>query len=87
VFCVLELEWRGDTLHLHITGDPTQRNYFLFLVVEEKLKPANPDSTQLHSAYRLAVNNQTTLVHSRHDIVDRSPCRIAASTSFPSVSV
>ena len=27
------------------------------------------------------------LAHSRQDIVDPSPCRIAASTSFPSVSL
>ena len=30
-----------------------------------------------------ALLGQIYLVHSRHDIVDLSPCRIAASTSFP----
>jgi hypothetical protein len=57
-----EVDWRGDSLHVTVTGDPSQRNFFLFLVVEEKLKPRNPNSTILHSAYRVAVNNQTTLV-------------------------
>jgi hypothetical protein len=43
------------------------------------------ERTTMRSASRYA-RRSSALAHARQDIVDLSPCRIAASTSFPVVS-
>jgi hypothetical protein len=74
------VDWRGDLLDIRMTADPAQRNYALFLVIEEDLHPRNPNSTQLHTAYRIEVNSQTTIVPQSFFDDEKSALKRAADT-------
>jgi hypothetical protein len=53
------VDWDADRLNVTLTNDPTDRNYVVFVVVEEKM----PGSGQiLHTAAALPVNGQLTYV-------------------------
>jgi hypothetical protein len=52
------LHWLGDRLTIQLSGDPADRNYFSFLVIEEALRPANPSGLRLHSVFPMILTNQ-----------------------------
>ncbi|MEQ9812639.1 MAG: hypothetical protein RLO50_07635 [Azospirillaceae bacterium] len=53
------LDWVGDRLSLTVSNDPVDRNYVIYLVLEEKL-PASGRS--LHTAVPIPINGQLTYV-------------------------
>jgi hypothetical protein len=61
----VSLDWRGDSLYVAIENDSKDRNYVLFLVVEEKfgsVEEGDEVPKVLHTAFRISVNGQLTHV-------------------------
>jgi hypothetical protein len=54
-----ELEWIADRLHFSIKNQPSNRNYVVFLVIEEKMQYTG---NVLHTAVALPVNGLLTYV-------------------------
>jgi hypothetical protein len=59
------LDWSGDHLSVLIENRPQDRNYVVFLVIEETFGSVEPDEQPpkvLHSAFPIAINGQLTRV-------------------------
>jgi hypothetical protein len=65
-----KLEWQGDSLIVTLDGRPEDRNYQVYVVLEEELaKDAQGNRRFLHSAFPAQFNNQLTYVP--QDFFDR----------------
>lgn len=61
----VRLDWQGSNLRVAIENRPEDRNYIVFLVVEEKFGSHESDEAQpsvLHTAFPIAINGQLTYV-------------------------
>jgi hypothetical protein len=56
------LEWKADRLHISLDNRPEDRNYIVFLVVEETFSASG---TVLHTALPVPMNGQLTYVPQR----------------------
>jgi hypothetical protein len=55
-----KLDWQGDRMHIELQAQPADRNYVVYVVVEEKFRGAN--APILHTAMPVAMNGQLTYV-------------------------
>ena len=61
----VRLDWPGSTIRVAIENPPEDRNYIVFLVVEETFGIIEPDEQSpkvLHTAFPIAINGQLTVV-------------------------
>lgn len=61
----VKLEWKADRVHLSLKNLPEDRNYVVFLVVEETFGSVETDEHApkiLHTAIPIAINGQLTFV-------------------------
>ena len=54
------LTWDGDRMHIKLEADPTDRNYVVYIVIEEKLQGGKGNI--LHTAMPVPMNGQLTYV-------------------------
>jgi len=72
-----KLEWEADRLYITLRNDPKDRNYVLYVVVEEKM----PGTGQiLHTAVPVPVNGQLTYVPQKFFDEEREAYRQMADT-------
>lgn len=55
------LDWQGDRMHIALEGRPEDRNYVVYVVVEEKFR-GGPNPPILHTAMAVPMNGQLTYV-------------------------
>lgn len=55
------LDWQGDRIHIELEADPVDRNYVVYVVVEEKFR-GGTNAPILHTAMPVPVNGQLTYV-------------------------
>ncbi len=72
-----KLRWQGDRLSVNIENDPDDRNYVVFLVLEEQL---GLSGAWLHTAIPLPVNGQLTYVPQKFFDDEAGAIAKAAST-------
>jgi hypothetical protein len=61
----VKLDWQGSNIHVAIENRPEDRNYLVFLVVEEKFGSTESDEQApkvLHTAFPIPINGQLTYV-------------------------
>jgi len=61
----VKLDWQGDKLRLAVENWPEDRNYVVFLVIEETFGAIEPDEIApkvLHTAFPIPINGQLTYV-------------------------
>jgi hypothetical protein len=54
------LVWDGDRMHITLEADPADRNYVVYVVVEEQLR--GPGAKILHTAMLVPINGQLTYI-------------------------
>jgi hypothetical protein len=55
------LDWQGDRIHIELEADPVDRNYVVYVVVEEKFR-GGTNAPILHTAMPVPMNGQLTYV-------------------------